>query len=328
MVQAIKESIFDGLTQKRACSIFGLDQRKYRRWANPKPFVPRTAWNKILPEERESIIRTALDQQFWGKPLSHIFVHGHDSGKFFVSLSTVYKVLKSENLVHPIARRKRDSSYVSAHSLLEQGFSLLCYDATRFVTESGVPVWAVPVMVLPYRYLLYIGYSLNSVSSSDLVRTVREALTQLPLSLELNLVAHSDRGSAMKSSYTKITVKDLLGAPVHYGRPHTPDDEAWIEAFIKTLKYHREAPLSFKIVDDIVNWFDRFPNIYNNEPHSSLKYVTPLQSLSGLQEVILNQRKQNLLAAKRQRYIAWKNAKKEHSFSQVTQASEVVMLPA
>ena len=77
----------------------------------------------------------------------------------------------------------------------------------------------------------------------------------------------------MKSSSTKQTIKELLGAPVHFGRPHTPDDEGWIEAFIKTLKYHRDAPRSFKLVDDIVQWLTRVPDIYNNDPHSSLTFL-------------------------------------------------------
>ena len=305
VAESIKEAVSQGLTQKRACRIFGIEPRKLRRWANPKPLVKRIAWNRILAHEREAIVRTATEERFWDKPVSHIFVHGHESGRFFASLSTVYKVLKSERLLRPIRRRKRNGSYVSAHSLLDQGFSLLCYDATRFVTETGIAVWAIPVMILPCRYLLHIGYSLTGVSSSDLVRTVSEALALMPPSLELNLVAHSDRGSAMKAAYTRIAVKDLLGAPIHYGRPHTPDDQAWIEAFIKTLKYHREAPVSFKIVDDVICWLARFPDLYNNDPHSSLKYVTPLQAASGQKEVILNQRKQNLVSARKRRYAFW-----------------------
>ena len=109
----------------------------------------------------------------------------------------------------------------------------------------------------------------------------------------------------MKARATKEFVKELLGAPVHFGRPHTPDDQAWIEAFIKTLKYHREAPESFKLVDDILAWLNRFPAIYNNDPHSSLGYVTPLEAMSGQKEVILNQRKQNLAAARTLRYTNW-----------------------
>ena len=125
----------------------------------------------------------------------------------------------------------------------------------------------------------------------------------------------------MKASSTRQTIKELTGAPVHFGRPHTPDDQAWIEAFIKTLKYHRDIPDSFKLVDDILCWLNRFPDIYNNNPHSSLSYVTPLQALSGQKEVILNTRKQNLEQARALRYTAWK----ANHFSLLAAASEVVM---
>lgn len=113
----------------------------------------------------------------------------------------------------------------------------------------------------------------------------------------------------MKAGHTKKMIHELLGAPVHFGRPRTPDDQAWIEAFIKTLKYHRDVPASFTQVDDVVRWLNRFPDIYNNDPHSSLSYVTPLQALAGQKEVILNQRKKNLALARQQRYSAWQTSR-------------------
>jgi len=306
VVNIINEAVSRGLTQKRACRIFGIAPRKFRRWANPKPIRLRTAWNKTLKHERDAIEATAWTPELLGKPVSHIFVHGHNSGKFFASLSTVYRTLKSKNMIEPRKSWHRTMPYISAHSLLDEGFSLLCYDGTQFKTDSGVIVWAIPVMILPQRYLLHIGHSINGISSGDLTQSIKEAYAILPEHLTIKLLAHSDRGSAMKASSTKQTIKELLGAPVHFGRPHTPDDQAWIEAFIKTLKYHRDAPRSFKLVDDILQWLNRVPNIYNNDPHSSLSYVTPLQALSGQKEVILNQRKQNLEQARMLRYTAWK----------------------
>ena len=324
MVTVIKESIGQGVTQKLSCEIFGIAPRKLRRWANPKPIKPRIAWNRILEHERDAIEAAAWTPDLIGKPVSHVFVYGHQSGKFFASLSTVYRVLKEKNLVPPLNRRPRQASYISAHALLDEGFSLLCYDGTPFRTETGIIVWAIPVIILPQRYLLHIGHSINGVSAGDLTRSVKEAYAMLPEYLNTKLLAHSDRGSAMKASSTKETIKELLGAPVHFGRPHTPDDEAWIEAFIKTLKYHRDAPQSFELVDDILRWLSRFPDIYNNDPHSSLSYVTPLEALSGQKEVILNQRKQNLALARLLRYTAWKTS---HSLP-LPAASEVVMQPA
>lgn len=305
MVNTIKESIAHGVGQKKACIIFGIAPRKFRRWANPRLLKQRVAWNKLLDHERQSIEDAAWLPDLLGKPISHVFVHGHESGSFFASFSSVYRVLKSKNLVQPFQPRRRTTAYVSAHKLLDEGFSLLCYDGTLFKTTSGVSVWAIPVMLLPHRVCLHIGHSLHSVCSADLTRAVQEAHALIPEHLTGNILAHSDRGSAMKSSITKQTIKDLLGAPVHFGRPHTPDDQAWIEAFIKTLKYHREAPHSFAQADDIIQWLHRFPDIYNNDPHSSLGYVSPLQALAGEKEVILNQRKQNLARARQLRYTSW-----------------------
>jgi len=315
VINIINNSVAQGLTQKQSCGIFGILPRKFRRWLNPKPLKKRTAWNKILEHERDAIESAAWEPELIGKPVSHIFVHGHDSGKFFASFSTVYRTLKAKNMVEPRKYQHQATPYISAHSLLGEGFSLLCYDGTQFRTDSGIIVWAIPVMILPQRYLLHIGHSLNGVSSNNLTLSVKEAYALLPEHLTTKLVAHSDRGSAMKASSTKRIIKELLGAPVHFGRPHMPDDQAWVEAFIKTLKYHRDAPKSFKLVDDILQWLKRAPDIYNNDPHSSLSYITPFQALSGQKEVILNQRKQNLATARMLRYTAWK-------------ANHSIMLPA
>ena len=324
MVNIINDAITQGLTQKRACGIFGIAPRKLRRWANPKPLRPCTAWNKALAHERGAIEAAAWTPELIGKPVSHVFVHGHESGKFFASLSTVYRALKTKNMVEPRKRWHRTAPYVSAHALLDEGFSLLCYDGTQFRTDSGIIVWAIPVMILPQRYLLHIGHSINGISSGDLTQAVKEAYAMLPEHLTTKLVAHSDRGSAMKASSTKQVIKELLGAPVHFGRPHTPDDQGWIEAFIRTLKYHRDAPQVFKLVDDIAQWLNCVPDIYNNDPHSSFSYVTPLQALSGQKEVILNQRKQNLAQARALRYNAWKASRS----TLLPAASEVVMQTA
>lgn len=317
MVNIIKESMTKGMSQKKACAVFGIKPRKFRRWADSKPLKLRTAWNKLCPHECQAIEDAAWLPDLMGKPLSHVFVHGHESGKFHASLSSVYRVLKAKNMVRPQQYHRKTTPYVSAHTLLDEGFSLLCYDGTQFRTDPGVNVWAIPVMILPQRYLLHIGHAVHSISSSDLTRTIQEAHSLIPEHLVSKLIAHCDRGSAMKARLTKNTIKELLGAPVHFGRPHTPDDQAWIEAFIKTLKYHRDAPQSFQQVADIVAWLERFPDIYNNDPHSSLGYVTPLQTLSGQREVILNQRKQNLAHARMLRYTAWQTSK--HNLQEVMQ---------
>ncbi len=140
VVDAIQKAIANGLNQNEACELMGLDPRKYRRWLAPKQIAPRTAWNKILPEEREAIIKTALHEDFWGKPISHLFVHGHETGQYNVSMATIYRVLREESLERNIPRRTRKQAYIGVPELLEQGFSLLCYDGSCFVTDTRMKV--------------------------------------------------------------------------------------------------------------------------------------------------------------------------------------------
>jgi len=316
VVQAIRDAVQAGFTQKNACLIFDIDARKFRRWANPKEKKPRMACNKLLPFERDSIIESAFKPENIGKPLSHIYVYGHNTGAFHASLTTVYRYLKAEELVKPFNPKKRKVSYVSAHDLLDEGFSLLTYDGTSFRTESGLTVWAIPVLLLPYRYLLHIGYSIRGVSSKDLRKAVAQAILKLPDNFEDKLVGFSDRGSAMKAKKTIAYFQDELNLPVRFGRPKNPDDEPWIEALNKNIKYHRDVPSVFPTVQDVADWLTVFEPTYNNDPHSSLNYVTPAEAFAGKMEVILSQRKTNLISANKMRLEAFRNPRSKVSYNQ------------
>lgn len=311
VVIAINEAVLSGFTQKRACLIFDIDPRKFRRWVKPRERVPRTACNKLLPFEKTSIIQASFIPENIGKPLSHIFVYGHNSGAFHASLSTVYRYLKAEDLVKPFEPKRRKTKHVSAHDLLDAGFSLLTYDGSCFKTESGATVWSIPVLLLPCRYLLHVGHSLRGVSSADLRDAVAQAVLELPDSFTDSLVAFSDRGSAMKAKKTVAFLEEILKIPVYYGRPSTPDDEPWIESLNKNSKYHRDVPAVFSTVADVLDWLVKFKPTYNNDPHSALRYVTPAEAFAGKMEVILNQRRNNLIAANKMRLEAFRVSKLE-----------------
>jgi len=300
VIAVIKETIVLGLTQKEACRIFDIGQRKFRRWCCYKEKAKRTAWNRITDTEREAITSSVFEPSLIGKPLSHVFVFGHEHHRFYTSLSTVYRVLSSNNLVKPIKQRRKIGSHVSIRSLLDTGFYILCYDGTAMRTDIGLIVWAIPVIILPFRFVLYIGHRIGSFSSDDIVKTIDEAIVNIPDHVWNMLVSFSDRGSPMKAVKTRSFLESI-GIPVHFGRPHTPEDQAWIESLIKDLKYHRDTPYSFPQVADIIDWLRKYPGIKNNEPHSALHYVTPAQAIAGDMEVILAQRKANISQAKAKR---------------------------
>jgi hypothetical protein len=132
---------------------------------------------------------------------------------------------------------------------------------------------------------------------------------EIPDTFTDRLVAFSDRGSAMKAKKTVAFLENILKIPVCYGRPNTPDDEPWIESLNKNTKYHREVPSSFATVADVLDWLQKFKPTYNNEPHSGLHYVTPAEAFAGKMVVILNQRRNNLIAANNMRLEAFRASK-------------------
>jgi hypothetical protein len=306
VVTAIKEAISSGFKQKRACEIFDIKVRKYRRWCIPRVKKERKAWNKLQSEEIDIIQNSAFLPELMGKPLCHTFVYGHNTKAFFASMSSVFRYLKEKDLVKPFCPKRRIGKHVSAHDLLDQGFSLLTYDGTAIRTETGVTVWAIPVLLLPCRYLLHVGYSITGVGADDLTKALQEGINFIPEALFGKLRSFSDRGSAMTADKFRNFMIRKMGIPVYYGRPHTPDDEGWIEALNKNIKLHRDAPKIFPIVDDVIAWLPRFKELYNNDPHSSLKYVTPQEAFDGKMEVILAERKQNLLNARQSRLEAYR----------------------
>lgn len=260
----------------------------------------------MKPDEIDIIQNAVFLPDLLGKPLCHTFVYGHNTKAFFASMSSVFRYLKVKDLVKPFCPKRKFGKHVSAHDLLDQGISLLTYDGKAFLTETGITVWAIPVLLLPCRFLLHVGYSIRSVSADDLTRALQEAINFIPEGLLGNLSSFSDHGSAMTADKFRNFMTKEMGIPVYYGRPHTPNDEPWIEALNKNMKYHREAPRRFPIADDVISWLPKFKELYNNDPHSSLKYVTPQEAFDGKMEVILAERKQNLLGARQKRLEAYR----------------------
>jgi len=116
------------------------------------------------------------------------------------------------------------------------------------------------------------------------------------------LTVLSDRGGQMKGSRTKAHLIGKWELKLEFARPYTPDDNAWIETFIKYMKYHLECPESFETVQDVTDWVAKFQILYNDHPHSSLGYVRPNEEHEGLGNAIRQRRKENLLLARQKRH--------------------------
>jgi hypothetical protein len=304
-IEGVKE-----LTKTQACDVLMLKPRRYYRWLHRQPLLPKEAWNRITSQEEEAILKAAGDENLADLRAADLMVYGHESRKFYCSVSTVQRVLVRNKLQSPyvVPKRKRPAK-PDIRELMKKPKRIFSYDATDFYLTNGVRVVVIPILDMGSRKFLHYGVKVISFTQQDVMNIWDETLWQEGLDAS-QLTALSDRGGQMKGSRTKAHLIGKWELKLEFARPYTPNDNAWIEAFIKYMKYHPECPDFFITVQDVIDWVAKFKPLYNNHPHSSLGYVRPNDEHAGLGDTIRQVRKENLLAA-RQKRLAYYNSQRE-----------------
>ncbi|MFA4873677.1 MAG: integrase core domain-containing protein [Patescibacteria group bacterium] len=299
------------LTVAEACEALKLSERRYYRWRRrPEEPSKKTAWNKITTDEENAIRAAAGDEALCDLRAAGLMVYGHESGKFFCSVSTVQRELIRHHLQasYQIPRRRRPLK-PDVRELMNAPRKVFSYDATEFYLTNRLRVVVIPILDLGSRKFLHYGVRVASFAQQDVMDIWDEALWKEDIDAS-QLTAISDRGSQMKGSRTKAHLIGKWNIKLEFARPYTPDDNAWIESLIKYMKYHPECPEDFEIVRDVADWIAKFQKLYNDHPHSSLGYVRPNDEHAGMGNTIREKRKDNLRLAMRKRRADY-NSKKE-----------------
>jgi putative transposase len=328
-----------GWSLRQSADVLGIDHTRLSRWAvraaedrltdaKPGPEVPVHA---LLDWEREAILTLAED---WGeidrshRKLAH---RGSRLEIVHVSESTVWRVLVAAGVVLPAApaREPRAKTPWPAWAELVPGV-IYIYDFTHFRASQRC---AVAVLDVVSRYWLSTVVSAEESSTQVEVAFTDALLTdgkgyllddeQLLDELAAGvipdndervpvLLALSDNGPQMTS---KATAVFMAGARIaqHFGRPSTPNDQAWIESFFGHLK--REFPHLEKIKDagELERELDRLRVHYNTvRLHEGIGYVTPDDEHHGHGKAIRAARREGLAAARQQRLAANRELRKDH----------------
>ena len=289
------------LTIQKGCEVLRLKVKRYYRWCNRKPVKKKTAWNRITPNEKSAILKVAKDESLCNFRAAELMVYGHETKEFYCSVSTVQRILKKNQLQAPyeIPRRKRPKKPDIRH-LMTEPKRIFSYDATDFYLANRLRVIVIPLLDMGSRKFIHFGVRIVSFTQKDVTTIWDEALWKEAIDTSL-LTALSDRGSQMKGRKTKQHLMNKHNIRLEFARPYTPNDNAWIESFIKYMKYHPECPDSFETVQDIVDWVTKFQKLYNDHPHSSLGYVRPNEEHDGLGNAIRKTRKENLAVSNQNR---------------------------
>jgi transposase InsO family protein len=296
--------------------------------ARPGPDVPVHA---LLDWEREAILHLA---EQWGeidrshRKLAH---RGSRLGIVHVSESTVWRVLVAAGVILPAtpAREPRVKTPWPDWAELVPGV-IWIYDFTHFRASRRCAV-----AVLDVVSRLWLSTVVSAEESSTQVQLAftdaliadgkAHLLEDEQLLDELHagvvpdnderipvLLAISDNGPQMTSRATAVF---MAGARIaqHFGRPSTPNDQAWVESFFGHLK--GEFPHLEKIRDagELERELDRQRVHYNTvRLHEGIGYVTPADEHPGRGEAVRAARRAGLTHAHQARIATRRALRKDH----------------
>jgi putative transposase len=311
MIDNAKE---DRISITRTCVFLRICRRRVVRWhwkekkgqglENLRP-GPREPVHRLLPEEREAVLLMAKKEEY--ADLSHriLTVTAWGLGVFFVSFSSVYRILRAHNLMsmRGIQKRHNGRSIPLVRKELTGANQRWCWDISYVPThEKGVFLYLYVLLDEYSRKVVswIINWHQTALEAQYLLEEglINENILDLPEDQRPEVI--NDRGRQMKAKPIKRMFEDHH-MPQLFSRPRTPNDNPFVESLFGTVKMAPEYPGRFLDREEAVEYFSHYFPWYNKEHlHSGINYVTPEQCHNGLKESIVSHRKENL---KRQRHL-------------------------
>jgi putative transposase len=262
-----------------------------RRKGAPKR-VPR----QLSAEERERLYRTATEQRFQEMTPAEIVPTLLDEGIYLASERTLYRLLKAREALAPRQESRVPVKHPRPSALVATAPNQVwTWDITWLRTEvRGLFKFAYVIEDLFDRSI--VGWAVHDHEDPDLAKELFERVIR-DLG-EVPQFVHADNGGPMKG-VALVALLYRLGVGLSYSRPRVSDDNPFIEAFFRTLKYRVGYPRCFTSLQHARSWFADFVTWYNNEhKHSGIQYVTPIQRRRGQDVLILANRTAVLTAAR------------------------------
>ena len=158
-----------------------------------------------------------------------------------------------------------------------------CWDLT-FLPAQIQGSWFYLYLILDLYSRKIVGFEVHDTDSADHAAHLarRTALAEGVHAMPARPVLHGDNGATLKAT-TVLAMLHWLGIKPSYSRPRVSDDNPFVEALFRTVKYRPAFPLKgFADLQTARDWSARFVQWYNNDHrHSGIRSVTPAQRHAG-----------------------------------------------
>ncbi len=274
-----RSTFYHWLQRYQDNGVDGLEDRKS---------TPTVAWNQIPLDHRDAIIELALDKpELSPRELAARYT---DQQAYFVSESTVYRLLKAQDLITSPAYILMQAGDTFQHPSKRVNDRWQT-DFTYFKI-IGWGWYYLSTILDDYSRFIVAWRLCTSMSASDVADTLDDALCFT--GLDQVKVRHkprllSDNGPC----YISGELSDYLqenGMTHTRGRPYHPQTQGKIERWHRSMK-NQILLNNYYLPGELQEHLQRFITYYNHERyHESLDNLTPADVYYGRGQEILDQR--------------------------------------
>ena len=295
-MMAAAEALAETVGVSQACRVLGVPRsslyrtRQPRQACSARPTPPRA-----LSGEEKAQVRSVLNcERFYDSAPREVYATLLDEGVYHCHWRTMYRILCEHAEVRERRQQRRHPVSVKPELCARGPNQLWSWDITQL---RGYNRFYYLYVILDVFSRYVPGWMLAEREAAELAeRLITETCAKQGIG-EDQLVLHSDRGSAMRSK-TVAQLLIYLGVAKSHSRPHTPTDNPYSEAQIKTIKYRPDYPKRFDGREDALRWARDFFHWYNHEHHhTSLGLMTPAAVHYGQAKAMHEQRRQVLAEA-------------------------------
>jgi putative transposase len=247
------------------------------RLQGPGPTTPaprRLSPRALSHGERRRVLDLLHSERFMDQAPAAIYATLLDGAEYLCSVSTMYRILRSQDEVRERRRQTARSHYQKPELLATGPNELWSWDITKLLgPQKWTYYYLYVIMDVFSRYV--VGWMIAPRETAALAEELI-ALTCRKQGIDKGqLTVHADRGSAMTSKPLALLLADL-GVTKTHSRPHVSNDNPYSEAQFKTLKYRPDFPDRFGSIQDGRSFCQGFFPWYNGEHrHSGIAMMTP-----------------------------------------------------
>ena len=300
------------LSANRTLKELGIHKRTFYNWYKrylddgydglaPKAKGRQQAWNKIPPEQQTQVVEEALEHEELSS--RELAFHIIDNHKWFISESSVYRILKRAGLITSPAH-----IVMSAANEFETKTKRINEMWQTDFTYFKIIGWGwyyLSTIIDDYSRFIITWDLRSQMTSKDVMPSVDKALQFTGLNKENAPKLLSDNGSCYISGEIKDFLEEKGIKPIN-GKPMHPQTQGKIERYHRTMKNVIKLD-NYYSPEDLSKAIAEFVKYYNYERyHESLRNLTPADVYFGRDKKILKERsriKEKTLKERRKNYI-------------------------